>query len=845
MPPDVGSLEWCLQEIFASLDRGAVLVTATRRLARVFREDYASWQRDRGRSLWNTPRILPFEAYVRQLWADWVTESGDELVLLTPEQERLVWAQIIRDSPHGDGLLQIDATARRAAQAWGLIQAYRLPLDERFQVTEDCSAFLGWAREFERRCTGRGWLDSGRLVDTVMARVRPASVWFVGFDELSPVQREFFDKAGARRIEAPLLRSVTHTKVCATAEDEIRCAADWSRAILLDDPAARVGIVVLNLSQLRSKVEHVFSDVLQSDEAFHISLGRRLDQYPLIHAALLILDLAVGRIPLTRAGMLLRSHYLGGWPDDRMARASLDVRLRRFGGWDISVDELARSAFAECRVLSDGLRRLATAAQAPVFARAFSEILAAMGWPGDQPLGSREHQLVRRWTELLSQFAALEIVSPVSDLAQGVARLHRLAAGAIFQFEDTGAPVQISDETEIAGVRFDHLWVMGLHDEALPAAADPNPFIPIGLQGPARLPGASAARQQESARVVFDRLTSSARQVVLSFPRVEGDRVLSPSPLLTATPQPAVARPSAWISAIRASASLETIVDETAPPLVAEGVQRGGAHLLRDMAACPFRAFATYRLNARELDNIEPGLSARDKGTVLHEVLQLVWHELGSRAALCALGAGDLLALIRRNIAAVLDRFGDTTNVAVERVRLERLLTRWMELERGRSPFTVVTVEEKKTVEVSGLCLDVRADRIDELEDGRRAILDYKSGNLKAQCWTGDRLDEPQVPLYCISSEAPIGAAVFARVQPEKLGLAGLADEYVHADFQSYASKGDPPLRERIEEWRQALTSLAEQFRAGDARVEPKYGEKTCEYCAIVPLCRIREYDHG
>ena len=42
-------------------------------------------------------------------------------------------------------------------------------------------------------------------------------------------------------------------------------------------------------------------------------------------------------------------------------------------------------------------------------------------------------------------------------------------------------------------------------------------------------------------------------------------------------------------------------------------------------------------------------------------------------------------------------------------------------------------------------------------------------------------------------------------------------------------------------EWRGVLDSLAGDFVAGDARVAPKNGNKTCRYCDVMPLCRIFE----
>ena len=67
--------------------------------------------------------------------------------------------------------------------------------------------------------------------------------------------------------------------------------------------------------------------------------------------------------------------------------------------------------------------------------------------------------------------------APPMNLAQVTDWLRRQAAEYRFQVEDEGAPVQVMGMLEAAGLRFDHLWIMGLDDEALPAPANPNPFL--------------------------------------------------------------------------------------------------------------------------------------------------------------------------------------------------------------------------------------------------------------------------------------------------------------------------------------------------------------------------------
>ena len=96
------------------------------------------------------------------------------------------------------------------------------------------------------------------------------------------------------------------------------------------------------------------------------------------------------------------------------------------------------------------------------------------------------------------------------NLAQVTGWLRERPRNTQFQVEDEGAPVQVMGMLEAAGLRFDHLWIMGLHDETLPAPANPNPFLPSALQRQHHLPHSSAARELEFASTMMDRLLGSS-----------------------------------------------------------------------------------------------------------------------------------------------------------------------------------------------------------------------------------------------------------------------------------------------------------------------------------------------
>jgi hypothetical protein len=149
----------------------------------------------------------------------------------------------------------------------------------------------------------------------------------------------------------------------------------------------------------------------------------------------------------------------------------------------------------------------------------------------------------------------------------------------------------------------------------------------------------------------------------------------------------------------------------------------------------------------------------------------------------------------------------------------------------------------EREIAIAGLQIRVRADRVDALPDGRRIILDYKTGQVKSRAWEGERPDEPQLPLYCASSEQPMAAAAFAVLRTGELQFRGLGDLPGMAPMM-VKTKTHPPLpfSAQIEEWRRVLAVLAQDFRAGHAPADPKPG--ACDNCGLRALCRIREFEN-
>jgi RecB family exonuclease len=184
--------------------------------------------------------------------------------------------------------------------------------------------------------------------------------------------------------------------------------------------------------------------------------------------------------------------------------------------------------------------------------------------------------------------------------------------------------------------------------------------------------------------------------------------------------------------------------------------------------------------------------------------------------------------------------------IDTERERLRLLLGPWLEFEMTRKAFAVKLREEKLTgVQIGPLRLDVRVDRVDELvnedgEPGGEVILDYKTGSAAPASWLGPRPDQPQLPLYAVVSEPQRLAAVgFALVRRGE-GMEITGYEEIEGALLNAKNFKKESLEAQVDEWREVLTSLASNFRAGLATVAPKRYPQTCAYCEQRLLCRLQ-----
>jgi ATP-dependent helicase/DNAse subunit B len=291
---------------------------------------------------------------------------------------------------------------------------------------------------------------------------------------------------------------------------------------------------------------------------------------------------------------------------------------------------------------------------------------------------------------------------------------------------------------------------------------------------------------------------------------------------------------------------VEEIEDTERVQALPDHVIRGGARILELQAACGFRAFAEQRLWSTEVEAPELGMDALESGTVVHRVLEYFWDDVKTQSALRAMTPVERAQQLEACIVRALARTAELSSTAwdeayldMQLTRLRKLLSAWLDLELERSPFEVKLSEKQfDDVRVGPLHLSVRMDRVDVVEGGE-VVIDYKTGLASPSDWLTDRPNAPQLPLYAILSDPDqLQGVAFGLVRAgEGMELKGYATS--EGVLPKRVKMKAPSLAAQVEDWRRVLERLAEDFAAGDARVEPNKYPTTCQRCAQRILCRL------
>lgn len=865
-------------------------LTATDRQARALREDHSLAQRRSGADVWEAPAIQSLRQWTQDVWtASWPAEQ-----LLNATQELCLWRDVIDHDEVGATLLAPLAAAREARRAEQLLRRYHLNPEQAPLPREDVQAFLRWRRPLRQRMRREAWLSAQDLPAEVSRGLRegrivaPPEICLAGFlDEPVPSERALLavlESCGTvfHRAALPAAGSAPRAWRVADAETQFRAVAASIRQRLMaadpEMPAPRIVLALPDPEARRDFVETLFRPILAPwmslpgdsvrPSPWRWDAGRPLSEQPLITAALDILALKrYDNPPATVSRVLLAASL---WSDEqRLLTAQADLRLRDRGWPKLRFQRLLEAFPAALRPrfeqLDTALRTEPSRALPSDWVGHYRTRLEALGWPGDAPLDSTGFQVQREWERLLDRFVAMDGPLGRCNAAEALQWLRELARSAQFEPRvEYAQPILIVGIEDAAGLSCDALYLADVSADRFPGSPSVSPYLPLEQQRAAGVPGASPGLQLQQARRLALHLQALAPEVHLYAPEVDERGAESlPSPLFAESVQ--------WqtLSVPAAACALEQQVrqgpltvfapEDPVPPADAGEIAtlRADAGLFRAWFESPFFAFAVYRLGIHVLPQPGRGLDPRRQGVVAHRVLEDLWRELKDSAALAAVGADELGARIGDRLDLALSRempesdYGRVA-VALEHARLLDVLGQWLQHERKRvSPFVVEHLEAALNVNIGGLPLHLRIDRVDRVQTESGPcwlVLDYKTGrNADPKGWSAETLAEPQLPLYASHAAAAdigvphVDGICFGHLKdghPALVAMTNWCKRLIEPQQIDLSASWD----DNLSAWRAQLGAAAQGFLGGQSALLNGISERSA-YAYLLMLGDVAEAD--
>lgn len=834
--------------------------------------------------------------------------------LLTTAQSLALWEQIIENWKKAQlatdpelALLQVESTAAAAYQTYRFCCQEELTFDEVSHDPEHRNApdhlkFLLWWQTFSDELRKNAWLDAALLPNFLQKADWPVlwpkknrNIIFYDFDIIPKnlenlqklLQESGYQLHSGNSPKTP--NSQFFYAPCADAEAELQQVALWVKQQLAAGKK-NIGIISRDVPALRPRLTPYLLSTLQPDALAHcdaaapmfrFNIGLPLSDFPLVHNALKAFSLLLSeeRLPLPAFGDWLRSPFFPWWSERELLEKyrlalyqkenpeilledlprlveSTDAKASADSATTVPLPVEAKIFQAKWQIFLQMRKILPEKAQWSVWLKYLRSFWQALGLGKGRTLSSSEFQCQVRLLQALDELMALENIwqEPLTfvDFQE---KLQKQLQAMLFQPQGRGeAAVQILGVLEAESQRFTALWLLDAQARHWPAAARPLPFLRQELQG--KRPESTAHGQLAKAERLLQSLLQAAPLGVVSF-AVQGSegqvqaasQLLPPLPVLPDLPpwqHPWLQRLELPIFHEHSAASAEKIT----------------ATVLEHQASCPFRGYVSAQLpNLRPFPELLPFLSSRERGNILHEILEKFFQQHPNAAPLASYASAlnnTLPQLIDHVFAKAQKKRPQALAepyFSVEKHLAQRLLTALVQADIP-SIFKNLEVklrEHPNAVTFGALTVTSRLDRLDVFDSADQTpayvLWDYKTGgsvNLKADLsYEKDgeavRLKKPQLALYALnSSKTPLRYVGYIHLHPNVLQKVSQKEKAAKTDLKNSEKSNfyhfDAVTSEKSQAWQAAIDTFIQEIQSGNASIQPQ--KEACQYCDYSALCR-------
>ena len=637
----------------------------------------------------------------------------------------MLWQQIIKEDIaelDGFSLMHPRAAESRAKTARDrllLFQAERVDgLWSHFQFDEDCRVFARWAQQFEQRLSQLAATTRYEAYQQLLTTsgFEKESVGLYAAPQLAPLPQRVLEHLCQVTLIEPPCHQQDHVVAVAfsTRETELAAAAEWAYENS-QQANARTAIVLLDLEADRDQLEYRLReqfgclDAQYNDLPVNFSTGMPLGATPMYRDLLLALEWETRSLSRAEWLALLRSPFLPFSHEQPQQTLALIDRQFQAGSADVSLEStlhMSATVMPES-TLATTLRNLRSSRQQlgvkslSEWSDVLRERLNIWQWPARASLDSIEYQQLDRLDSSLDALADLAVVLPHQTFDSALTLWRAVLNDAMFQPKTPYDSVQVMGPLEALGGQYTAMWICGAQQSTFPAKRRIEPFLPLPLQKALGLPEMDEQAWHDAATQMLGIWRAESATLMMTYH--ESDEGLPTKPSCLITERAACGSTGSLWGRWHAIQAVETMPLDVALP-VPEGHRTGGTSLIKDQAACPFRALVKHRLRPTSLATAVMGFSSAERGALLHEALFRFWREVDSQRQLNLLSDESLQSTLDnaiqgalQDLQATCERRGFSLRARVgaacwelETKYCRQVLLPWLQLEQKREgPFRV------------------------------------------------------------------------------------------------------------------------------------------------------------
>ncbi|MCF6767464.1 PD-(D/E)XK nuclease family protein [Thiotrichales bacterium 19S11-10] len=903
------------EKLWEHIDNQTLIVTVNSRLAQTLNQSYLLYLKKKDKYPIVSQSILSYQNLLSFL-VDAITTQTNQPKQAPSfyqiHQSRLLWLKVITDDykkhPNEYAFFNIEEATDYAYDAYEKYLAWQLNQLENtslnlYENHRDFSRFQRWLKSIKQHTKkDKIYLHSEQLLwlnNSLNSSINLTfkQLVFIGFNDYSPLLIKLFDALKKKNIKLlcwqlepkleisntidtaypDTVKANTHIFSFQNSDKELSGIIKLIYQTYQNNPKKRIGLIVPDLHKIRYKLDDLLTETFypnknrlepinQIDKPYTISGGIPLSDVPLIQTALMILSLK----PVTSLNQLIR---IIESPFTLTSESSPDIRnqlIKQIRKNYFETDSLKKmiNDYKLSEAITEFKEAILFVSQDtknitndPIY-HAFLR-LKAFNFPGINPLSSENYQALTQFYQLFHKIKELQYLFNDLNYKELIDLLKWLSKTSIFQPESNPqASIYVLGILESSQQYFDQLFIIRMNDQLWPQKPNPNPLLPISLQKKLKMPNASNERELYFAKNISHSFFYQSSNLTISYSLFDGDSEQSLSPLITTENIKVKSYPLDRCVQLSTEICNVKLTKRHLSLAPLKKSINASSYLYQRFVQCHFKAQMQDRLKLNELGTFKKPLSAKDKGTLIHDILARIWQKVKTQANLKAFEPTKFNILIDSTIKETIHQ---STYLAppylthlnlVETKRIKNLLMHWFELEKSRDlSFKALSFEHRSNIQIGQLTSkNIRVDRVDQLDSGEIWLVDYKtSKKVQPNGWYDEKLTQPQLPLYALANNAHgIG---FSQINGKSMTMSILYQASDHAvKLKQYAFDLDTNQTSKVQEklitdyrnwhelktsWLNQLTQMAVSFSQGDltASINP-----SCLYCPYDGLCHYQQF---